>query len=118
MVPQHAGLYDRLQLPPTGSPRSAYLFARQGMVAALDAYFHEHLSDRFHVVGAEAVLHAGLLGPEPPAAETVYRLGDLVVLGRGDWVLHRRTPKYPVLGLHGGLSPWEMLVPLILTRLD
>jgi hypothetical protein len=118
MVPQHAGLYDRLLLPPTGSPRSAYLFARQGMVAALDAYFREHLADRFHVVGAQAALRAGLLGPQPLAAETVYRLGDLVVLGRGDWVLHRRTPKYPVLGLHGGLSPWEMLVPLLLTRLD
>jgi hypothetical protein len=117
-LPEHPALRDQLLLPPTGGPRSAYLFARQGAVSAVAAHFRDHLADRFQLVDAQAALEAGLLGPPPLAAETVHRVGDLLALGRADWVLRRHPPRYPVLGLHGGLSAWEMLVPLVLARLD
>jgi len=117
-VADHPELRDRLLLPPTGGPRSAYLFVRQGEVERVRRYLQEHLSDRFAVIGSAAALEAGLLGPGRPAAESPYRLGDLVVLARDDYMLEYKERKHPLLGLHGGFSPWEMLVPLLLARLD
>jgi len=114
----HPGLQDCLLLPPTGGPRSAYLFARQGQVEGARRYLQENLSHQFAVVSSAAALEAGLLGTGPPAAESPYRLGDLTVLARGDYLLDHREREHPLRGMHGGLSPWEMLVPLLLVRLD
>lgn len=114
----HPALRDCLLLPPTGGPRSAYLFARQGQAEGARRYLRDNLSDRFAVVGSAAALEAGLLGSGRPAAESLYRLGDLVVLARGAYMLDHREREHPLLGMHGGLSPWEMLVPLLLARLD
>ena len=118
LLSEHPVLQDCLLLPPTGGPRSSYLFARQGQVEAARRYLHDHLAEQFAVVDSAAALAAGLLGPGRPAAESPCRLGDLAVLARGDYMLDYKEREEPLLGLHGGLSPWEMLVPLLMARLD
>jgi hypothetical protein len=114
----HPEMEDRARMPPTGGPRAAYLSALPGQVGALRRYLEDHLSEQFDVVDSAAALEAGLLGPGPPAAESPHRLGDLVVVGRSDFMLDQRERQRPLLGMHGGLSPWEMLAPLLLARLD
>jgi hypothetical protein len=114
----HPEMRDRARMPPTGGPRAAYLSALPGQVEALRRYLEEHLSEQFVVIDSTAALEAGLLGPGPPAAESPHRLGDLTVLARSDYMLDHRERERPLLGKHGGLSPWEMLAPLLLVRLD
>lgn len=114
----HAELVKHLLMPPTGGPRSAYLTALPGHLEALRDYSEAYLADRFHIVDSEAALNAGLLGPGQPAAESRFRVGSLMALGRDHYMLDRHQRERPLLGMHGGLSQWEMLAPLLLARLD
>ena len=114
----HPELRDYLLLPPSGGPRAVYLFTRHSLADAAGAYIRNHLSDQLAAVDSTQALAAGLLGPVHPMSEADYRVGDVLVLGRGRHVFRHREPKFQVLGVHGGLSASEMLVPLLMTRLD
>ena len=55
---------------------------------------------------------------KPVGDETCARAGELLVLPRGLHALQRARISVPMLGRHGGLTPGEMLVPLIGARLE
>ena len=78
----------------------------------------ECLDEAFVTLTREQVLASGLLGPGPEYAETSHRLGDLIGLARGNHYLARDQRQLKMMGRHGGLSPREMLVPLLGVRLD
>ena len=66
-------------------------------------------------------MRSGLLGPGKPSAEVRHRLGDIVGIATGNAHFARdaeSVKKKPMLGRHGGLTPQEMLVPLLAVRLD
>ncbi len=119
----HPALQEMLLLPPAGEPRAAYLYVRPDQADALRAYVAEHLADRFVLIETERAVEAGLFGPEAPSPVLRNRLGDFLLLARGDTHLVMRaqegTRRKPVLrGHHGNLTPEEMLVPLLMVRLD
>jgi len=114
----HPALQQTLLLPPAGEPRAAYLYVRPGQAEALRAYVAERLSDRFVLVETERALAAGLFGPEKPTPETRARLGDFLLLAHGDSRIIVEEEKVPFHGHHGSLTPEEMLVPLLMVRLD
>lgn len=114
----HPVLQQTLLLPPAGEPRAAYLYVRPGQAEALRAYVAERLSDRFVLVETERALAAGLFGPEEPTPETRARLGDFLLLAHGDSRIIVEEEKVPFHGHHGSLTPEEMLVPLLMARLD
>lgn len=117
-VPDHPGVAEHLLLPPTGAPRAAYLFARCGHLETLKQAVDEQLGEHFVCLDPDTALHAGLLGPGAPVRETAIRLGDLIVIAKGDRLLDRRHRDRPLLGLHGGMTAREMLVPWLVARLD
>lgn len=114
----HPQLAARLLMAPTGDPRAAYLYCCNGETAAARAYIEERLPDRFVVLDSQTALSAGLFGAGQPAPETRYRIGDLILLARGPHRLWERNDPPKMLGLHGSLTPEEMLVPLLAARLD
>ncbi|MEA3375098.1 MAG: alkaline phosphatase family protein [Chloroflexota bacterium] len=121
-LPDHPGLQETLLLPPAGESRAAYLYARPGAKRPLRAYVHEHLAEDFVLVDTEHALEAGLWGPaqEVPGALRV-RLGDAVLVARNDARLSTRRKeddRSSLRGHHGSLTPEEMLVPLLMARLD
>lgn len=108
------GLLDLFRMVPAGEGRETHLFIRSGEV--------EHARELLEIAGhmqvftREAFLDSGLLGGYPTRPEIQERLGDLVVFPHGS----RRTlfpyeprPHTAMIGRHGGLSPEEMLVPLL-----
>lgn len=117
-LPDYADLWEELLFPPTGSPRAAYLHIGQGRKEAMRNYLCRRLADQFTVVDSAAALAAGLFGGGELYSETRYRLGDLMLLARDYYALdpHGRTAALP--GLHAGLDVQEMLVPLLMVRLD
>lgn len=115
---QHPELLDNLLMKPLGEQRLPYLFARQGRAAAVRRYLQEHLGHAFAVLDSEQALEAGLFGSGTPAPETAARLGDLILVSRRDHILFDHDKQPHLLGLHGGLSAEEMLVPYVLVRLD
>ena len=71
----------------------------------------------FVVRDSVELLESGLLG-KPIADETYARAGELIVLPRGAGALQHTQPSVALVGRHGGLTPEEMLVPLIGARLE
>ncbi|MBU0493225.1 MAG: alkaline phosphatase family protein [Chloroflexi bacterium] len=115
---QHPALLDALVMSPTGEPRVPYLYVRPGRVAEVKDYFAEHLAHAFVTLDADTVISSGLLGHEPVMPAVPYRLGDVVAIARDDWILYDRPKEPDMIGRHGGLTPGEMLVPMLMARLD
>ncbi|MDZ7262250.1 MAG: alkaline phosphatase family protein [candidate division KSB1 bacterium] len=119
---QHPQLMDNLLLPPTGQHRAVYLYTKQGRTEQVRKYLTETFGDAFLILDSERALQEGLFGTNgQPKAETLSRIGDLIVIGTQTHTLFypykRSKPKFTSKGHHGGLSEDEMLVPCIVTRL-
>ena len=114
----HPYLHDALSLPPLGESRAPFLHVRGDALERAKDYIDSELGDCFLTLTREQVLRDGLLGPGEVYAEVPHRLGDLVALARGDHYLARDERQLEMKGRHGGLSPQEMLVPLLGVRLD
>lgn len=98
--------------PPTGERRAVGLTPAAGGRAALE----EEVGARGVIVStADAMLH-GLFGPPPHHPELLSRIGDLLLLAKGDASFPYRDhgedrPHAP--GAHGSLTAEEMLVPML-----
>jgi hypothetical protein len=116
--PRARPIFDALRLQVAGETRLPYLYVEAAQRDAVIDTIETHYADIMTWVDAQDALAAGLFGTEPPYAETRYRLGDLVLIPRLGWrVIDGWTPPPPLISVHGGLSDWEMLVPLLWRRL-
>ena len=116
----HPALRDALVLPLCGEPRMAYAYVRAGREAQFEDAVRERLGERVHLMRSADVLRQGWLGPGAAHPALRDRLGDYVLLPRGrtilrDWL--RGEERYTHVGVHGGLSPAEMMVPLVVAPL-
>lgn len=115
----HPLLGRMLLLPPAGESRAAYLYVRRGHKEALRDYVLEHLSDRFTLIETETALAAGLFGPPLAEPELRDRLGDWLLLAHGNSrLVAGEGEEVKMYGHHGSLLAEEMLVPLLMVRLD
>ena len=124
-LPEHPELWDALLIPPAGESRASYLYVRPGEAELVLDYVARHLADRFVAMETERALEAGLWGnPEQITPELRARLGDILILATGDSRLSTRAKRTGnghgdgLRGHHGSLTADEMLVPLLMTRLD
>ena len=112
-VDEHLELRDGLALL-GGEARFRHLYCRNGAVDDLAATWTEHLGDRAEVLTREAAIGRGWFGPVSPAV--LPRLGDVIVACRNDHAVVSTTD-FPyenlLVGLHGSLTPDEMLIPLL-----
>jgi hypothetical protein len=111
-------LHEGLSLPPLGETRVPFLHVRGDALDEVRAYMRGPLGDAFVTLDREVVLSSGLLGPGPLYKETPHRLGDLISIAVGNHYLARNEHQVTLMGRHGGLSPEEMLVPLLGVRLE
>jgi hypothetical protein len=119
-VEDHPALEEMLLMRPAGEPRTVYLYARQGCQQAIVDYLNTHLNHALVAFPANQVLSSGAFGPRPHAKETARRIGDVVVLMRDGYTLLSRkeaaeTDRF--IGLHGGMTRKEMIVPWLLLPL-
>ncbi|QID17779.1 alkaline phosphatase family protein [Nitrogeniibacter mangrovi] len=113
-VPEVQALLDG---PLWGERRVAYCRVRRGAHAAFEAAVTTQLGDAFALVPSRRLLEAGVFGPahrdHPRLAE---RVGDYALIGRENWTVYDRVPGEPdhrMIGVHGGVHPDEMLIPLV-----
>jgi hypothetical protein len=113
----HPELRDHLVMDFAGEARAAYLYCRNGKVDAARAYIETRLGDKFFVLDSRDALEHELFGGGKIAPQVKHRVGDLIVLPRENyfWEEHEDVR---MRGRHGGLAEEEMLVPLIVARLD
>ena len=98
-----------------GEARFRQLYCRAGAVDDVVAAWQESVGDRAEVLRREEALARGWFGDVEPQVRP--RLGDVLVACRGDFsVMSSQAFPYEasLVGLHGSLTPAEMLVPLLL----
>ncbi len=98
---------------PTGSPRNVHFHVRPDRLAEARRIVDSNVDGRTFT--REEALERELFGPGTPSALFERRCGDLIAVhrNRGLWWAEMDS-----IGMHGGLTDQEMLVPLAAARLD
>lgn len=107
---------SELAFAAAGDRRCAYLRARDGRVEALRAAVERAFGEKVDLLRASDALASGLFGAT--SSPYMHRIGDWIVLPRGSGRF-AYDPAVPdggfqyQKGSHGGMTPAEMLVPLV-----
>lgn len=107
----HPQLVSHLVMQPTCENRLPFMYIKPGRVGQVRDYFAKIWPDYFYIIEPEEALEAGLFGQGPFVGDVLERLGDLIVVTRGDAYLWWSPRPNPLAGRHGGLHINEMLVP-------
>jgi hypothetical protein len=97
-----------------GEARLRYLYCANGAVDEVAARWRETLGESAEVVVRDEAIARGWFGDVAPAVRP--RLGDVVVAARGETlVVSMRDNPYEarLVGMHGSLTPAEMLIPVL-----
>src|SRR5512139_328639 len=116
----HPALRDTLLLPLCGEPRMAYAYVRAGRQSQFEDYVRGQLADRVQLFSSEDILRQGWLGPGAAHPGLHDRLGDYILIPRGQGILRdwlKGETRYTHASVHGGLSEAEMIVPLVVAPL-
>ena len=121
---EHPELLEMLRVLPAGERRATYLHPKPGLTDAVVAYARERLADVAAVMPRDDAVAAGLFGPGPLSERAAGRIGEVLLLPRGNLSLvaayqmaDGTPPRAPLFrGLHGGLTQDEALVPLLALR--
>ncbi len=113
----HPSLVRRLHMMPTGENRLAYLFIRPGQGEAAREYIERTWPDQFSFLDPIFAVESGLFGPGKLHSQLYDRLGDLIVVSKGEAFLWWSAKTDHLLGRHGGLSADEMLIPFVAVEL-
>ncbi|MCP5152258.1 MAG: alkaline phosphatase family protein [Ectothiorhodospiraceae bacterium] len=109
-----------LRAPLCGEPRVAFCYLRPGAEADFLALVADRLAGRCTAIHRDEMLEPGWLGPGPAHPDLAGRVGDWSLLMRDDFALMDTPPgdgPAPVLiGVHGGATPAEMEVPVVVAR--
>jgi hypothetical protein len=94
-----------------------YLFIKPGQADHVRIYFDQTWPGQFTFLDPSEAVAKGLFGPGTPHPRLADRLGDLIVAARDEAYLWWADKENPLIGQHGGLSPDEMIVPLLTVML-
>ncbi|MCU0897101.1 MAG: alkaline phosphatase family protein [Burkholderiales bacterium] len=115
----HPALSETLMLPLCGEPRVAYCYVRDGRAGAFERYVADALADRGMLFRSDDLVAEGLFGPGTPDPRLADRIGDYTLVMRDNYVIRDHLlgeRRHPQIGVHGGATPDEMQVPLVVAH--
>ncbi len=115
----HPQLARTLSLPLCGERRAAYCYVHASERARFVDYVAAHLDEYAELKDSKYLIEAGYFGVGPPHPRLQERIGDYTLLMKDravikDWL--PGEPRYTQIGVHGGMCPQEMNVPLIVAE--
>ena len=84
-------------------------------------YLSKSLADSAVVMKTQDAIKRGLFGLGTPSRRFLDRAGNLLVLPLGNrtiWYEHRKGGKFDLLGMHGGLTERELIIPFAISNLS
>lgn len=109
-------LLDLLEVPPYGDPRAMITKVKKGKTMEFLDHMRKKYKTDVQVYLSKALINKGVFGngklPNPRA--TLDRLGDFIVVIKTNKYFRFCEMDGEYKGMHTGLSPEEMLVPLII----
>lgn len=113
---EHPELAATLALPLCGEPRVAYCYVRPGAGARFERYVESRLGHCATLAASARLLAAGWFGPGEPHPRLAERIGDYILVMKDRYAIRDVLPgerRHPQIGVHGGTSADEMMVPLV-----
>jgi hypothetical protein len=112
-------LLRMLEFTPSGDARVLYFHVARDAEHTFRRAFTERFGDRFLLLSVGEAQEQRLFGPEPLSSLAVARLGNLMAISLGADVVECRLEGgqghlLTAASHHSGLTPQEMLVPLII----
>ncbi|AKH21204.1 alkaline phosphatase family protein [Sedimenticola thiotaurini] len=112
----HPELADALMMPLCGEPRLPFCYVHPDRTDQFERYVKEELSDVATLFHSEQLLREGRFGLGKAHPRLRDRIGHYALAMQENYVITSELPgEQPLshVGVHGGLSPDEMYVPLI-----
>ena len=97
-----------------GEPRVRYLYVDEDKCDEVKSRWQNRLGELATVLTREEAIRRGLFGPT--SESVLERIGDLVVIAEGNFVLvemERETQQCAMVGHHGGTTKAECEIPLL-----
>lgn len=123
--PKIVSAFDRSKgrkpILPSWSPRDVVLHIMEDRVDEAKSSLEEILGNKALVLKTKEAIHMGLFGINRPSRRFTERAGDLLILPREKnmvWYEYTKGRKFNLLGMHGGLTQDEMLIPLAISKLS
>lgn len=124
--PRFAGLEQAIKtnrygqkLVPAGSPRDMFFHIQADKLSETHAFLTQRLEGQAEVCLVTDLIEAGYFGLHPISEAFLQRVGNLVVLpyaGNSVWWYEAERFEQSFYGHHGGLTPDEMEIPLMLSE--
>ncbi|OHX12235.1 hypothetical protein BI347_01010 [Chromobacterium sphagni] len=114
-----AELYGMLARPLSGETRLAYCHLRPGCAERFIELARQRIGHACWVAPGAELLAAGVFGPGPAHPELERRCGEAVLIARPGWNIRDTLAHEQPLrlaGVHAGVQPDEMSIPLIVFR--
>lgn len=115
LVQDHPILQDCLVLPLCGEPRVAYCYVKPDKTTQFESYIQDNLSHCCDLYRSRQLLKENFFGLGEVNPKIYDRVGDYTIIMKNHYVIKDQLigeKTFNQLGVHGGVSEWEMLVPL------
>lgn len=115
----HPKLAETLVLPLCGEPRAAYCYVHPDQTGRFEAYVSDKLAHCADLHRSEDLLARGFFGLGEPHPRLARRIGHYVLLMKDNWVIKDQVAgekPFRHIGVHGGVSGEEMVVPLVVVK--
>jgi len=112
----HPELTDSLVLPFCGDTRSVYAYVRPNKVKQFERYIQNELDHACDLFPSSELIEEGWFGLYDPHPRLLDRIGDYTLIMHENHAMINCFPGFEpirMIGHHGGASPDEMYVPLI-----
>ncbi|MBK1718838.1 alkaline phosphatase family protein [Thiocystis violacea] len=113
----HPELTECLILPLCGEPRAAYAYVRPERASRFESYCRRALDAEVELIASRRLIEEGYFGLGEAHPRILERVGDYCLLPRDRRIIRQFLPfeqPHPQIGVHGGLSASELMVPLCL----
>jgi len=112
----HPELNECLILPLCGERRAAYCYVKPGEAQRFERYVQDNLIAYLDLHRSRDLLASGWFGLGASHPRLADRIGDYALILKENYVIKDWLPgerPYRQIGVHGGTTPEEMIVPLI-----
>ena len=116
---QHPALADTLVLPLCGERRVAYCYVHPHKREQFERYVLEELSECATLFESAELVERGYFGLGEPHPRLLERIGHYTLVMKQNYVIKDWLPnerRHTQIGVHGGVSAQEMMVPLIVVQ--
>ncbi len=118
-IGDYPDIMDTLKWMPSIEPRALAFYVKEGREVEFETIFLRHFGGDFILLPKQEVIDQRLFGKGNPHPRFEEFLGDYLAIAIGEVSLfYKRADAEKFIGVHAGLTDFEMMVPMIVIKGD